>query len=218
MECAGTGPRSHLRGSVRRGHASETKKWRACLPDWIANNLSADHRRLDALLSQAVADPERFDHEAFAAFRAGLLRHIALEEKILIPALRKSGGAVADSARRLRHEHGAIALLLVPTPDVALVREIRSILEPHNREEEGPGGLYELSATLPEPEREGLRARLEHYPEVAVAPYHDGPRASRTAAEALRISGLQKAVREAREDAASAPGESHGRAAREANE
>ena len=38
--------------------------------------LRAEHRRLSALLKGAAADFERFDHEAFEAFRAGLLRHI----------------------------------------------------------------------------------------------------------------------------------------------
>ncbi|HZY04220.1 MAG TPA: hemerythrin domain-containing protein, partial [Anaeromyxobacteraceae bacterium] len=58
------------------------------LTAWFA----ADHRRLDALLSRSVADPEAFDLETFEAFRAGLLKHIALEEKILLPAVREASG------------------------------------------------------------------------------------------------------------------------------
>ena len=162
----------------------------------IAEFMSADHRRLDALLRQATAVPPAIDRKAYAEFRTGLLRHIALEEKILIPAVRRARGEPLDWARRLRHEHGAIALLLVPSPDAALASEIRSILEPHNRLEEGPGGLYEICDALPDADRDQLRQRMEAYPAVAVAPHNDGPGVHRTAAEALRISGRQSAVRD----------------------
>ncbi len=45
--------------------------------------LVADHRRLHALLDRAEAEP--FDAEAYAAFRAGRLRHIGIEERIRAP-------------------------------------------------------------------------------------------------------------------------------------
>ena len=41
--------------------------------------LADDHARLDALLSRAVADADNVDRDAYAEFRAGLLRHIAME-------------------------------------------------------------------------------------------------------------------------------------------
>ena len=49
----------------------------------LTDFLVEDHRRLEALLHQAVA---HVDQGAYAQFRAGLLRHIGMEEKILIPA------------------------------------------------------------------------------------------------------------------------------------
>ena len=57
----------------------------------VTQYLAADHARLDALLARAVRAPGAFDLDAFGEFRAGLLRHIALEEKILFRAVREAG-------------------------------------------------------------------------------------------------------------------------------
>src|SRR5690606_34619591 len=107
----------------------------------LAQYMQDDHDRIDGLLARAVADPERFDHEAFEQFRAALLRHVGIEEKILLAdARRRAGGRPLSVAAVLRREHGALASLLVPTPDHALVAEIRAILTVHNPREEGPDG------------------------------------------------------------------------------
>jgi hypothetical protein len=158
------------------------------LTAWFA----ADHARLDALLRRSVADPRAFDREAFEAFRGGLLRHIALEEKFLLPRARAArGGDPLPFARRLRVDHGAIASLLVPTPDDRIVAELRSILEPHNTLEEEPGGLYEACDDLLAPDVADLLARIAAYPAVKMAPHNDGPGTYRTAEAALRGSARQ---------------------------
>jgi Hemerythrin HHE cation binding domain len=158
------------------------------LTAWFAE----DHARLDALLRRSVADSGTFGHEAFEAFRGGLLRHIALEEKILLPAARRArGGEPLPMARRLRVDHGAIASLLVPTPDAGIVDELRSILEPHNAAEEEPGGLYQACDQLLADESAALLQRIQAYPPVKVARHHDGPGIYRTAEEALRASARQ---------------------------
>lgn len=52
----------------------------------ISEFFHADHRRLDGLLQRAIAaSGGAVDETAYAGFRAGLLRHIALEEKLLLP-------------------------------------------------------------------------------------------------------------------------------------
>ncbi len=165
-------------------------------PGPIARFLAEDHRRLEALLARAVAAPGAVDREPYDAFRAGLLRHIALEEKILLPAARQArGGEPLPIARRLRVEHGAIASLLVPPPTPELVRELRSILDPHDAIEEEAGGPYAACDALLAGGAADLLARMRAYPPVKVAGYYDGPRAVRTAAEALRISALQSGAR-----------------------
>src|SRR5512143_2081219 len=71
--------------------------------------LAGDHRRIEALLDRAAADPGAYDMESYAGFRQGLLRHIGIEEKIVLPEIaRLQGGRSADMAGRLRLDHGAI--------------------------------------------------------------------------------------------------------------
>ncbi len=161
-------------------------------PGPIARFLAEDHDRLDGLLRQALARPEGVERAPFDAFRSGLLRHIALEEKILLPAARAArGGEPLALARRLRIDHGAITSLLVPTPTPEIAAELRSILQPHNVAEEEPGGLYETCDALLAGQADALVARMRAYPEVKVARYQDGPRVHRTAASALASSARQ---------------------------
>ena len=55
--------------------------------------MADDHARLDGLLREAVARPDVIDRAAYAQFRAGLLKHIGMEEKILFPeAQQRRGG------------------------------------------------------------------------------------------------------------------------------
>jgi hypothetical protein len=51
----------------------------------IETFLTADHARIDALLAKAERPDGTIDAEVYAEFRQGLLRHIAMEEKILLP-------------------------------------------------------------------------------------------------------------------------------------
>lgn len=158
----------------------------------ITRFLTEDHDRLDALLRRASARAEEVERASFDEFRSGLLRHIALEEKILLPAARVArGGTPLPIARRLRVDHGAITSLLVPTPTPEIVAELRSILEPHNVAEEEPGGLYEACDGLLADQAATLLERMRAYPPVKVARYQDGPNVHRTAASALASSARQ---------------------------
>ncbi|MBI5071071.1 MAG: hemerythrin domain-containing protein [Deltaproteobacteria bacterium] len=158
----------------------------------ISRFLAQDHDRLDGLLRRALERPEVVELEAYGAFRGGLLRHIAIEEKILLPAARAArGGEPLPVARRLRIDHGAITSLLVPTPSHALAAELRSILGPHNAVEEEPGGLYETCDALLAGAADELVARMQAYPPVKLNRYQDGPNVHRTAASALAMSGRQ---------------------------
>ncbi len=159
----------------------------------LSDYLESDHRRLDALWARAVRDPAGIDEEAYAAFREGLLRHIGIEEKILMPDARARGGEDEALFRRIRIEHSAIALLLVPTPTHELMHEIRGILEQHNPREEGPEGLYGICERLAGDETAMLLERARNAPEVPVAKHYDGPRAHRTAESALRYAEMAEA-------------------------
>jgi hypothetical protein len=99
----------------------------------LTNVLAGDHTRLDGLLQRAMTAEGAVDHAAYAEFRAGLLRHISLEEKILLPAAQRwQGGDPLPMAAKLRLDHGALAALLVPTPTPAIIVAIRTVLVAHN--------------------------------------------------------------------------------------
>ena len=149
--------------------------------------LADDHARLDRLLQQASADPAGQGAAAYTAFRGGLLRHIAMEEKVLLPAARRlRGGEPLPIAARLREDHAALASLLVPTPTPAILGLVREILTEHNELEERAGGLYEVCEELAAGEREHLLAMLAATPEVPLARHFDGPRIHEHIAELLR--------------------------------
>ena len=142
----------------------------------IERLLTADHERLDALLRRAFADAGAIDRDAYAAFRKGLLRHIGMEEKILLPsAQRARDGNSLPAAAQLRLDHGALASLLVPSPSPAIGNAIRAILERHNAIEEGSGGVYDACERLAGPEAEALLAALDAAPEVPVNRHIDSP-------------------------------------------
>ena len=144
------------------------------MPGKIYRYLADDHARLEGLLQRVTARPDSLDSEPYAAFRAGLLKHIAMEEKILLPAAqRMRGGEPLALAARLRLDHGALAALLVPTPTRSIVAAIRAILKAHNPIEEGPDGLYAQCEQLLGAEADRVLIQLRTAPEVKVAPHVD---------------------------------------------
>jgi hypothetical protein len=152
--------------------------------------LAADHRRLDALLQRAVADPNQLDRAAYDRFRAELLRHIGMEEKILLPAMQRlNAGMPLSVAPKLRLDHGALAALLMPTPTAAIIQKIQHILTTHNVLEEGPGGLYEQSDELAAAETDLLLEKLQAAPEVNIMPHSDSPAVMTTVRRALERAG-----------------------------
>jgi hypothetical protein len=157
--------------------------------------LAEDHARLEGLLQSSVAQVGTIDHTAYAEFRAGLLKHISMEEKLLLPtAQRLRGGAPLTMSAKLRLDHGALAALLVPTPTPAIIAGLRTILRAHNVIEEGPGGVYECCERLAGTEAEALLAQLQAAPEVPVAPYSDGPQVMDAVRRALVRAGYDAAL------------------------
>ncbi len=137
----------------------------------VATYLVADHRRLETLLGRALACPPAIDLAAYDEFRRGLLRHIAMEEKILLPAAQRvRGGMPLPIAGRLRSDHGALAALLVPAPTPAILAAIRHILADHDRLEEGSEGVYAVCERLTGREVAALADELAAAPAV---PVHD---------------------------------------------
>ena len=120
----------------------------------VRDYLAEDHVRLDALLTI----------ETFETFRAGLLRHIGIEEKILFPII----GRESPLVQQLHRDHAALGALVVPPPTAREIEQIRAILDEHNPLEEDAGGLYDR---VPD----DVLDRVIAFPEVPLAPHADSP-------------------------------------------
>ncbi len=158
----------------------------------ILDYLAADHRRLESLLHRAAGDPDRIDRDAYATFRSGLLRHIGMEEKILLPAVhRVNEGEKLPQETRIRLDHGAIAALLVLPPVPRVIRTLRRILALHDLLEEGPGGVYELCDKIAGREAIEIVERLREMPEPPVARAVDNPNVMAATERALERAGYR---------------------------
>ena len=156
----------------------------------IHNYLANDHRRLEGALQRATATPGVIESQAYSEFRGGLLRHIGMEEKILLPAAQAArGGTPLPLAPKLRLDHGALAALLVLTPTNSIIAAIRYILAAHNPVEEGPDGVYEQCEHMAATETEQLLVRLQNAPAVKLAGHSDSPVAIESAHHALQRAG-----------------------------
>jgi hypothetical protein len=157
------------------------------MPGALHRFLQEDHARLDGLLARAAGASGAIDVAIFDEFCAGLFRHIAMEEKVLLAGATKlRGGVPLECERRLRADHAALGALMVPTPTRDTIASIRSILAEHNPIEEGPGGLYDVCEQLFGTGCEDALVRL-HAVANARAPRHvDGPHVQDGMAKLLR--------------------------------
>ncbi|HEX5071079.1 MAG TPA: DUF937 domain-containing protein [Vicinamibacterales bacterium] len=161
-------------------------------PGPIARFMADDHRRLESLLDRAAAGG-RIEPALYEEFRAGLLRHIGLEEKILLPAVsRARGGLPLPLARQLRLDHGAIAAMLVPAPTPIGIERLRALLALHDALEEGSAGVYADCDQLLAAEAASLIRQLRDYPAVRTAKHHEGPVVERHIAQALALAGREQ--------------------------
>jgi hypothetical protein len=136
--------------------------------------LSEDHARLAHALSSG-------DYETF---REGLLWHIGIEEKILLPMVKN-----LPVAERIHLDHGALSSLLVLTPTPAILTAIRAILENHNPLEEDDGGLYEQCERIAGQDSGEILKRIQETPRVRVAQHADSQISIDSARQNLRKAG-----------------------------
>src|SRR5215469_17601886 len=94
----------------------------------ITEFMTHDHVELDDLLTQAANG----NAESYRIFRERLLRHIRMEERILLPMAESKRGEALPQAARLRADHGALAALMMLPPHPGTVHAVRTILKGHN--------------------------------------------------------------------------------------
>lgn len=155
----------------------------------ISDYLEEDHRRIEHILQEATGTSDQTEPKLYQEFRGALLRHIGMEEKVLFPAIQNAtGGKSLPSVEQLHLDHGALAALLVPTPTTSILNAVRTILRSHNTLEEGPDGIYRRFEQLPGIDLDGILARLQAAPRVAMNPHVDN---------AIAIESMRAAVQRA---------------------
>jgi len=163
--------------------------------------MAAEHARLDELLAQASARVSVIDTEAYEEFRKALLRHISIEEKILLPvARRRGGGRPLPVAEKLRLDHGALAALMMLAPSGSTFAAVRAVLDVHNRLEEAAGGAYEQCEELLGSELDELLVQCEAAPQVSVSPWVDSPKVVAAAKRVLLRAGYDGSLLNCRRD------------------
>lgn len=158
----------------------------------ITEYMVQDHLRLAELLAMSTHNEASFDRESFEEFRRGLLRHIGIEEKLIFREARlRRKGEPLPLAHRLRIDHAALTSLLVPTPNAALVHEIRRILDVHDVVEEAENGVYAQCEELLGSDSAAFVEKAAAFPTPPLNAHFDGTkerRVYRTAAEALAMA------------------------------
>jgi regulator of cell morphogenesis and NO signaling len=143
----------------------------------INEALSWDHDRLDALEAAAFQKRAEGDFQSardnYAAFAAGLRRHIAFEEQLLFPAFEEMTGMppTAGPTAVMREEHREIETLIgkieagiaeSSAPVEELRRSLHAVLGDHNLKEEGI--LYPTTDQLLGPDKaDQLVERIQRF-------------------------------------------------------
>jgi iron-sulfur cluster repair protein YtfE (RIC family) len=146
----------------------------------VTGYLQADHRRLDGLIEACRATLAAGDSGAaaglFGEFRAGLLRHIKIEEEMVFPEFEAATGLDPTHGPTgvMRYEHEEITrmlelireLLSAPEPGVPEFERLRdrltSLLHEHNAKEERI--LYPMTDRMVQAERlRGLVERMRSF-------------------------------------------------------
>lgn len=164
------------------------------MPSQLYRYFTNDHRRLEDLLDRATVDLDNIDLVLYNQFRRGLLKHISMEEKILIPVAQKHrGGEALPIAAKLRLDHGAIAALLVPPPTRTIIAALRGILAQHDLLEESHGGAYEICEQLVGDGMDSLMDMVRNASDVPPNAYNPNPNVMDAVRRALARAGYNLA-------------------------
>lgn len=156
----------------------------------IYNFFTADHRRVEHILLEAITDIDNIDAVLYEEFRVGLMTHIKMEEKVLFLAAQEAnGGQPLPIAAQLRLEHGAITILLSVPPNPTLIKVLVYVLHKHDLREEEPGGMYDACEALTEDKTEELLQQLRAVTDVPTRPLNPLPMVFETAKRTLQRAG-----------------------------
>lgn len=155
----------------------------------LIDALVREHDEFLRLLDGCLTDERAVDLRRFEEFRRRQLRHVALEERVLMPALARRLGAPPVFQNGLRKDHASVAALCVAEPNPDFLVDLRELLAWHNRGEEAPGGLYALCG-----EHLGGDSALDEeaakLAPLVLPPYGSGPSVVDVLREVMRAIGV----------------------------
>jgi hypothetical protein len=155
----------------------------------IYQRMQADHARIRELL-EGVCSPDGIDFGAYQRFRGGLLRHIAIEDNILAPAVKKlREGVDLPALRQSKLENAALASMLVPTPTNEIVARLQKLLVKSDKFAKGPEGLYAELERIEGADLEALCRRMDSAPAASLAAYRDGPKTFEAIEKSMLAAG-----------------------------
>jgi hypothetical protein len=159
------------------------------MPRGLTHFLERDHAALSSALRKSRAPGGGVDLRAFDGFRHQLLRHIAIEERVLMPALVAALGQPPLFRNGLRKDHAGIAALCIPTPCLEWLQDLGELLEYHHHVEEGAGGFYDLlDAHLTD--EATVRAAIAALPPLRLPPFESGRRVRVLLRQVLAQTGV----------------------------
>ena len=149
------------------------------------------HAEALALFATATRGGRVVDRQSYDLFRGALLQHIAIEERVLMPALSaRLGAAFEPTRRKLQQDHEGILALLVPTPNEIWLEDLHEILLHHFAVEESPGHLHALCALHLAEDDRLLRLAAARLPPIPLEPFEDGARVSQVLARMKAAVGI----------------------------
>ncbi|MEO6907304.1 MAG: hemerythrin domain-containing protein [Abditibacteriaceae bacterium] len=156
----------------------------------IYNFFTSDHRRVEQILLEAIADIDNINLDLYETFRVGLMTHIKMEEKVLFLAAQEANnGEPLPIAAQLRLEHGAITTLLSVPPNPTLIKVLVYILHKHDFREEEPGGMYDACEALTADQTDELLQRLRAVTDVPTRSLNPLPMVFETAIRTVQRAG-----------------------------
>src|SRR5512141_3218831 len=97
---------------------------RSPMPSRLTGLLAREHVDIPALLPGCLLPSGAVDLRRFDEFRRRALRHLAIEELVLLPALARRLGRRPVFQTGLRKDHAAIVALCVPMPNPEWIRNL----------------------------------------------------------------------------------------------
>jgi hypothetical protein len=156
----------------------------------ITSALKREHAELLRLLRATMGAEGVVNLPCFDEFRHLAVLHIVIEEKLLLPALRRRLKSPPVFQNGLRKDHAAIVAHCLPMPDAEWLKDLDDLLAYHQGLEEAPGGLFSLYDQHVGHDPEVAKA-MAALPRIELPPFQSGPSLGWRLRDILKEAGLE---------------------------